>query len=81
MLGKKYAALVGAFGISGTFASPAYRLKRDETPHYLHDSATTKYCTWWWDNDGSVACKDMPSAWGISMDDFLRWVRANTLKL
>lgn len=73
MFGKKYAALVGALGVSSTFASPAYRVKRDETPKFPHDSATTEYCTWWWDNDGSVACENMPSAWGMSMKDFLRW--------
>ncbi|KAJ4169798.1 hypothetical protein NW754_005946 [Fusarium falciforme] len=43
------------------------------SPKYPSHPDTTKFCSWWWDNDGSIACKDMPDAWSISMEDFLRW--------
>ncbi|KAL3483245.1 hypothetical protein BJX62DRAFT_231120 [Aspergillus germanicus] len=26
---------------------------------------------WWWDNDGSILCKDMPVTWGTTLTDFL----------
>jgi hypothetical protein len=48
---------------------------RDASPNLPSDPNTISTCTWWWDNaDGDIACKDMPSEWGISMKDFLLWV-------
>ncbi|RDL39248.1 uncharacterized protein BP5553_03588 [Venustampulla echinocandica] len=49
------------------------RLRRDESPALPHDPDTTKYCTWWFDNDGSIECSAMPASWAISLPDFLRW--------
>ena len=49
-------------------------LRRDETPQLPYDPNTTQYCSWWWDNDGSVPCADIPAAWGITLADFQRWV-------
>lgn len=44
-------------------------------PGLEYDPATTKYCTFWWDNiDDSVSCEDIPSATGITMDQWKRWV-------
>ncbi|KAF7558113.1 hypothetical protein G7Z17_g83 [Cylindrodendrum hubeiense] len=43
------------------------------SPKYPSHPDTTKYCSWWWDNDGSVSCKDIPDTWSIRMEDFLRW--------
>ncbi|KEY73173.1 hypothetical protein S7711_04139 [Stachybotrys chartarum IBT 7711] len=42
-------------------------------PLYPVHSGTTPYCTWWWDNNGSIPCEDMPDAWLITREDFLRW--------
>lgn len=54
-----------------------YRLSlMDETPNFPFDPNTVAPCTWWWDNDGSISCQNMPSEWGISLADFLRWVSA-----
>lgn len=47
----------------------------DESPNFPSDPNTISTCTWWWDNDGSISCKNMPAEWGISMANFLAWVR------
>lgn len=41
---------------------------------YPVDPATTTYCTWFYDNDGSADCASIPGTWGISLADFIRWV-------
>ncbi|KAF2004067.1 carbohydrate-binding module family 50 protein [Amniculicola lignicola CBS 123094] len=56
-----------------SWAYESSNLKRDETPGLPFDPNTSKYCTWWYDNDGSVSCSGMPGAWGMSLADFLRW--------
>ncbi|OQE00087.1 hypothetical protein PENVUL_c059G04710 [Penicillium vulpinum] len=44
------------------------------SPNLPSDPSTISTCTWWWDNDdGAIACEDMPFEWGISMEDFLLW--------
>lgn len=49
--------------------------RRDVKPKYPFDPSTTKYCSFWYDNDdGSIACEDMPSVLLINKDDWLRWV-------
>ncbi|KAH6874031.1 LysM domain-containing protein [Thelonectria olida] len=45
----------------------------DATPNMPYDPNTDPNCSWWWDNDGSIACKNMPGEWGITLADFLRW--------
>jgi hypothetical protein len=47
---------------------------RDEKPKFPYDPNTTKYCSWWVDNDGSVPCSGILDAWLISLADFMRWV-------
>jgi hypothetical protein len=47
---------------------------RDMVPADPFDPNTTKYCSWWYDNDGSIPCSQVPDANFISMADFLRWV-------
>lgn len=48
--------------------------RRDPTPLYPIDPNTVKTCTWYWDNDGSIPCASMPFEWGITMENFLKWV-------
>lgn len=43
-------------------------------PELPHDADATPYCSWWLDNYGSEVCEEIPDWWGISMDDFVRWV-------
>ncbi|KAJ5615544.1 hypothetical protein N7537_000658 [Penicillium hordei] len=60
MAGKMCAAILSLFGITSALAAGT-KLRRDEIPKFPHYWETTLSCSWWWDNDGSVACKDMPS--------------------
>jgi hypothetical protein len=53
---------------------------RGDKPQYFTDPATSKYCTWYHDNaDDSIACADVPALYGISKDEFLRWVSKSPL--
>ncbi|KAH7122762.1 hypothetical protein B0J11DRAFT_464848 [Dendryphion nanum] len=49
------------------------KLRRDEKPGFPTDPNTVRSCTWWYDNDGSIPCNDMPAAWAISLETFRRW--------
>lgn len=52
---------------------------RAETPQFPFDPNTSKYCSYWLDNSASgLQCTQVPAQWGISMADFLRWVRSLT---
>ncbi|KAL4869532.1 hypothetical protein BDV12DRAFT_196162 [Aspergillus spectabilis] len=53
--------------LSGALGSRT-KFRRDEIPSFPYDPDTTPYCTWWWDNDGSIPCEDMPATWGISLN-------------
>lgn len=74
-----------ALGLHGVLALPPRAVESgamhimDQTPNMPFDPNTIATCTWWWDNDGSISCKNMPAEWGISMDNFLAWVRARPL--
>ncbi|KAK3302800.1 LysM domain-containing protein [Chaetomium strumarium] len=57
------------FGVYST----ALKTVRGKTPAYPHDPNTTKYCAYWWDNEGSIPCTLMPDTWSILLGDFLRW--------
>ncbi|KAH7190960.1 hypothetical protein BKA60DRAFT_471939 [Fusarium oxysporum] len=43
----------------------------DIDPNMPHDPDPE--CQFWWDNDGSLSCKDTPKAFKISLQDWLRW--------
>ncbi|CAG7557594.1 unnamed protein product [Fusarium equiseti] len=43
----------------------------DVDPNMPHDP--DPQCQFWWDNDGSIACKDMPKSFKISLESWLRW--------
>lgn len=47
---------------------------RDEKPLFAFDANTIKTCTWWYDNDGTIPCAAMPGEWGITLENFLKWV-------
>lgn len=48
---------------------------RDGKPSFPFDKDTISSCTFWYDNDGSMTCEDVISVFGVSMDNFVRWVR------
>lgn len=51
--------------------------KRDFAPALPYDANTSKYCTWWFDNNGThvLPCSLVPRHNGCTLQDFLRWVR------
>ncbi|KAL2211785.1 hypothetical protein CC79DRAFT_1378678 [Sarocladium strictum] len=44
-------------------------------PTHPYDPNTHPGCTWWWNNDGEVSCKDLlgSTGFGITIDDLLAW--------
>jgi hypothetical protein len=82
----RFLSLVGlvAVGLRGAVAHPSMRVPSnttggmhimDESPNFPYDPNTVAGCVWWYDNDGSISCKNMPKEWAITMEDFLAWVR------
>ncbi|KAL4863495.1 hypothetical protein BDV12DRAFT_202033 [Aspergillus spectabilis] len=59
--------------VAGVVAGPIYQLKNSPTPNLPFDPDTTGYCSWWWDNDGSVSCEELSEMYFFELDDFLRW--------
>ena len=68
--------LLAAFGNLGSvLAAPSAPITiMGAQPGYPASPDSTPYCTWWWDNDGSIPCELMAEAWEITWDDFVRWV-------
>lgn len=51
-----------------------YLVKRDVLPNFPYDPATTKACTYWYDNlDSTTTCQSVASDNGITMEQLLRW--------
>lgn len=73
MVGNKCVIVLSLLAISGALAKNG-KLRRDWEPKYQHDPSTAPYCSWWYDNDGSITCKDIPASWDITLDYFRRWV-------
>ncbi|OAF60709.1 hypothetical protein VC83_03352 [Pseudogymnoascus destructans] len=48
-------------------------MARDTTPLEPFDPNTTKYCSYWWDTEGSFTCQDFVNGWGLTLADFTRW--------
>ncbi|KAK4064922.1 hypothetical protein Purlil1_14084 [Purpureocillium lilacinum] len=46
---------------------------RDAKPGFPYDENTTSYCSFWYDNDGSMSFQDVISVFGVPLDKFLRW--------
>ncbi|KAK8146894.1 hypothetical protein G3M48_002469 [Beauveria asiatica] len=46
---------------------------RDGVPGLPFHTGTTPYCSFWYDNDGSMTCEDVIIAFGLSMDQFGKW--------
>lgn len=50
------------------------RAKQISIPKFEYDTDTTRYCSWWIDNDGAWTCDRIESELEISMIDFQQWV-------
>ncbi|RYP13788.1 hypothetical protein DL765_006737 [Monosporascus sp. GIB2] len=70
---RRLLLLAAASNLGSVLAAPSVMNIRDAVPHYPSYPNTTPYCSWWWDNDGSISCEEMPDAWGFTWDDFVRW--------
>lgn len=55
------------------------RARGADKPLFAYDQNTTKYCSWWHDNDGSIPCEMIPESNFISLADFMRWVSSTFL--
>ncbi|KAK3312922.1 hypothetical protein B0H66DRAFT_644063 [Apodospora peruviana] len=65
-------ALLLALPLVGASSVPL-RARDGDTPSLPTDPNSTKYCSWWVDNEGSETCEGLLSVWGISITDFRRW--------
>lgn len=59
---------LGSRGISSS------RVRRGNTPSLPVAPGTTQDCVFWFDNDGTIDCEFMPEFYGITLEDFLKWV-------
>ena len=66
--------LAAASNLGSVLGAPPTMEIKDASPNYPTYPDTSPYCSWWWDNDGSISCEEMPDAWGFTWDDFVRWV-------
>jgi len=61
--------LIASASITG-----AGNMARDTTPLEPFDPNTTKFCSYWWDTEGSFTCQEFVDGWGLTLADFTRWV-------
>lgn len=76
-------AAVEAAVVEDRVAAADSRLQaRGSKPKYGYDPATTRYCSWWYDNeDGSTSCEAMPANWAITEEQWKNWVRPMTWRI
>jgi hypothetical protein len=60
--------------LCASLGAQASQIRRDEVPANPYDPSTTTYCSWWFDNDGSIPCTKLMTLWSITLADFRRWV-------
>lgn len=64
-----------AAGVTGEASFGNHRrAKQISIPKFEYDVDTTRYCSWWIDNDGAWTCDRIESELEISMIDFQQWV-------
>ncbi|RYP03040.1 hypothetical protein DL765_010618 [Monosporascus sp. GIB2] len=66
-------SLAAAAALVHTTLALPQKVVDDMSPGVPYDPKTSKYCSWWWNNDGSIPSLQIPEAWGITMEDFVRW--------
>ncbi|KAH7037266.1 uncharacterized protein B0I36DRAFT_380504 [Microdochium trichocladiopsis] len=65
--------LFSKVGLLVAVAAPGALAHVSKRQSYPYDPNTTPYCTWWYDVYPGDTCRDVISAWGVSMADFVRW--------
>ena len=58
----------------GLAATSRIQSRSGKTPSLAFDPATTSYCSWWIDYDGSMTCQEVLDDNWIELDAFRRWV-------
>ncbi|KAL2060445.1 hypothetical protein VTL71DRAFT_9476 [Oculimacula yallundae] len=60
--------------VSFVSAGPHLLSQRDVDPNMAYDPATTKYCTYWFDNYlSSSTCADVMIEYGLTLEKMTRW--------
>ncbi|CAN9317990.1 unnamed protein product [Alternaria alternata] len=57
----------------GLAATSRIQSRSGKTPSLASDPATTSYCSWWIDYDGSMTCQEVLDDNWIELDAFRRW--------
>ncbi|CAG5157188.1 uncharacterized protein ALTATR162_LOCUS4980 [Alternaria atra] len=57
----------------GLSATSRIQSRSGKTPSLAFDPATTSYCSWWIDYDGSMTCQEVLDDNWIELDAFRRW--------
>ncbi|CAN9295869.1 unnamed protein product [Alternaria alternata] len=60
----------------GLAATSRIQSRSGKTPSLASDPATTSYCSWWIDYDGSMTCQEVLDDNWIELDAFRRWLIA-----
>ncbi|KAK9439750.1 LysM domain-containing protein [Metarhizium brunneum] len=70
-------AALAVTGLSNTLAGgsdqQAGLLARASSPRFPFDENTSQYCTFWYENDGSMPCTEALDLFSVSLEDFVRW--------
>ncbi|KAJ4201450.1 hypothetical protein NW759_015637 [Fusarium solani] len=72
MVALKLRQLALAAAVANVASLPLHAREGNE-PGLPHDDATTSYCSWWADYDGSQTCKELLDWNWIELEDFRRW--------
>ncbi|KAK8924277.1 LysM domain-containing protein [Metarhizium anisopliae] len=59
--------------LAGDSDQQAGLLARASSPRFPFDENTSQYCTFWYENDGSMPCTEALDLFSVSLEDFVRW--------
>lgn len=75
-------AVAASSGVLDSIVEQGVNLRaRQSNPRFSFDPNTSSYCTFWYDNDGSIPCTEILGLFSVSIDDFIRWVSENDMFL
>ncbi|KAH0592099.1 hypothetical protein MHUMG1_10147 [Metarhizium humberi] len=67
-------AVAASSGVLDSIVEQGVNLRaRQSNPRFSFDPNTSSYCTFWYDNDGSIPCTEILGLFSVSIDDFIRW--------
>jgi hypothetical protein len=65
--------LAAISNLGGVLAAPSGPIQiLGAGPAYTTDPDASSYCSWWFDNDGSLSCEEIADAWYVTWDDLVR---------